>query len=60
MKHKISQGHKKCLLGCVSCHIFHGMIEYGLIKKKIFEQKSEESTQGREDIRYKDTIMGAC
>lgn len=39
---------------------FYGMIEYGLIKKKIFEQKSEESTQGRKDIRYKNTIMGAC
>lgn len=60
MRHKISHGDKKCLLGSVACHIFHGMTEYGLTKKKILEQKCEESTQGREDIRYKNTIMGAC
>lgn len=42
IKHKISQENKKCLSGSMSCHILHGMIEYGLTKKKIFEQKYEE------------------
>lgn len=37
-----------------------GWLSMALQRKKMFEQKSEESTQGREDIRYKNTIMGAC
>lgn len=57
MKHKISQGDKKCLSGSLSCHILHRMIEYRLTKKKIFEQKYEESTQDREDIRHKSTVV---
>lgn len=44
----------------MSCHILHGMIEDGLTKKKIFDQKYKESTQGREDVTYKSAAEGVC